>query len=153
MFLSVFDIFKVGVGPSSSHTMGLMLCRHEFRDAPPRRCRPASRLWRCPPARGDLHGSLAFTGKATDRGDPRPLGFQPDTLDPTAERRLAALRETGGSTCLGVSPRLRPEKGVVFDYGRPARPRATAWSCAAFGRRGQSPHDRDLLSSVGGGFV
>ena len=63
MFLSVFDMFKVGIGPSSSHTMGPMVAAARFLD-----------LMRASPfefhgLRGSLHGSLAFTGigHATDR--------------------------------------------------------------------------------------
>ena len=68
MFLSVFDLFKIGIGPSSSHTMGPMVAAARFLDElkhgewP----RPAG----VEPARlsVSLHGSLAFTGvgHATD---------------------------------------------------------------------------------------
>lgn len=69
MFLSVFEIFKVGVGPSSSHTMGPMVAAGRFLE----QLRDGSNRI---PGSGDvaalgasLHGSLAFTGKghATDR--------------------------------------------------------------------------------------
>ena len=55
MFLSVFDIFKVGIGPSSSHTMGPMVAAARFLD-----------LMRASPftfagVKARLHGSLAFT--------------------------------------------------------------------------------------------
>ena len=63
MFLSVFDMFKVGIGPSSSHTMGPMVAAARFLD-----------MMRTSPfhfagVRASLHGSLAFTGigHATDR--------------------------------------------------------------------------------------
>src|SRR5690606_5220400 len=62
MFLSVFDVFKIGVGPSSSHTMGPMTAARRFLDDLssgnwPRavRARPAA-------ITASLHGSLAFTG-------------------------------------------------------------------------------------------
>ena len=93
MFLSVFDIFKVGVGPSSSHTMGPMLAAARFLDV----LRDGSD--RIPgsgaPARleATLHGSLAFTGKghATDRATILGLlGFVPDTLDPDDPDALVA---------------------------------------------------------------
>ena len=78
MFLSVFDMFKVGVGPSSSHTMGPMVAGARFLD-----------LLRASPflahgLRASLHGSLAFTGKghATDRATILGLaGFVPDSYD------------------------------------------------------------------------
>ena len=69
MFLSIFDIFKVGVGPSSSHTIGPMVAAGRFLDL----LREGREII---PGAGTLarlgctlHGSLAFTGKghATDR--------------------------------------------------------------------------------------
>ena len=90
MFLSVFDMFKVGVGPSSSHTMGPMVAGARFLD-----------LLRNSPfhpkgLKASLHGSLAFTGKghATDRATILGLaGFLPETLD--AEAAEAALKAAG----------------------------------------------------------
>ncbi|MEM1352234.1 MAG: serine dehydratase beta chain, partial [Pseudomonadota bacterium] len=63
MFLSVFEMFKVGIGPSSSHTMGPMLAAARFLDA--MRASPFTFHG----VQVALHGSLAFTGvgHATDR--------------------------------------------------------------------------------------
>src|SRR3954467_2101630 len=96
MFLSIFDIFKIGVGPSSSHTMGPMLAAARFLDAlrDGRNSVPGSGA----PDRleASLHGSLAFTGKghATDRAVLLGLlGFRPETLDPDkADRRKTELQ-------------------------------------------------------------
>jgi L-serine dehydratase len=65
MFLSGFDIFKIGVGPSSSHTMGPMTAAVRFLDL----LRGAPEGQRAARLMATLHGSLAFTGKghATDR--------------------------------------------------------------------------------------
>ena len=92
MTASVFEIFKIGVGPSSSHTMGPMLAAARF----------AARVAPMAPARVlvDLYGSLALTGKghATDRAVMLGLaGMVPETLDAgAAEAVLAhiAARET-----------------------------------------------------------
>ena len=63
MYISAFDIFKIGVGPSSSHTMGPMVAGNRFRDSISNYTKHAWGL------RATLHGSLAYTGKghATDR--------------------------------------------------------------------------------------
>ena len=63
MFLSVFEIFKVGIGPSSSHTMGPMVAGAQFLD------RLRGLPFQAHGLRAVLHGSLAFTGigHATDR--------------------------------------------------------------------------------------
>ena len=72
MFLSVFDVFKVGIGPSSSHTMGPMTAAADFLDL----LRASELRERAASLRVTLHGSLAFTGKghATDRAVDRPAG-------------------------------------------------------------------------------
>ncbi len=56
MFLSVFDLFKIGIGPSSSHTMGPMVAAARFLQLT-NSYQTAARLT------ATLHGSLAFTGK------------------------------------------------------------------------------------------
>ncbi|PQO21971.1 L-serine ammonia-lyase, partial [Rhodobacteraceae bacterium WD3A24] len=63
MFLSVFEVFKIGVGPSSSHTMGPMVAGARFVEM--LRASP----FRVHGLRAVLHGSLAFTGvgHASDR--------------------------------------------------------------------------------------
>jgi L-serine dehydratase len=157
MFLSVFDIFKIGVGPSSSHTMGPMLAAARFLDA----LRDGSD--RVPgsgaPARleASLHGSLAFTGKghATDRAVILGLlGFVPDTLDPgEAERRLAELKATGRIDVPGIGElAFDPEEGVVFDYGPPLPGHANGLVLRAFDAAGNL-HLAETYYSIGGGFV
>ena len=63
MYVSAFDIFKIGVGPSSSHTMGPMVAGNRFRNSIENFTKNPMGL------RATLHGSLAYTGKghATDR--------------------------------------------------------------------------------------
>ena len=101
MFLSVFDLFKVGVGPSSSHTMGPMVAGARFLDT--LRAAP----FRVHGLRASLHGSLAFTGKghATDRAVVLGFaGFTPDTMD-AAE---AAVRDRDHvARCQAENARMR----------------------------------------------
>ena len=84
MFFSVFDLFKIGIGPSSSHTMGPMVAARGFWT------RSSMVTGRAPMARRlrhikvSLHGSLAYTGigHATDRAVILGLcGERPDTMD------------------------------------------------------------------------
>ena len=78
MFLSVFDIFKIGIGPSSSHTVGPMVAAGRFLDLLRHSPFHAAGL------KASLHGSLAFTGvgHATDRAVILGLaGFLPDSYD------------------------------------------------------------------------
>ncbi|MFO1107126.1 MAG: L-serine ammonia-lyase [Amaricoccus sp.] len=157
MFLSVFDIFKIGVGPSSSHTMGPMLAAARFLDALRDGADHIPGSGAAARLEAVLHGSLAFTGKghATDRAVILGLlGFVPDTLDPVeAERRLALLRETRSIDVPSLGAlAFDPDKGVVFDYGPPLPGHANGMVMRAFDASGNL-HMTETYYSVGGGFV
>jgi L-serine dehydratase len=125
MFLSVFDMFKIGIGPSSSHTMGPMVAAARFLD-----------LLRASPfhpkgLRASLHGSLAFTGigHATDRATILGLaGFEPATYDAEkADAALTQIRQTKTIIAPGLPPlHFDPGADLVFDSARlcPAMPMA-----------------------------
>ncbi len=152
MFLSVFDIFKIGVGPSSSHTMGPMSAAGMFLDLLRGRSGEAPARLRC-----SLHGSLAFTGKGhgTDRAVRLGLlGFAPDTLDPdaaeAADARLAKAKRIEAEG-LGAFA-FDPEADLIFDYG-PALPgHANGLVFRALDGHGETLATRTYYS-VGGGFV
>ena len=151
MFLSVFDMFKVGIGPSSSHTMGPMVAAARFLDS--LRASP----FQAHGVRASLHGSLAFTGvgHATDRATILGLaGFAPDTFDPhRAEAALAAIRQTGRITPPGL-PELHfdPDRDLSFDYG-PALPgHANGMILRATDAQGDVIL-QETYYSIGGGFV
>lgn len=90
--LGVFDIFKVGIGPSSSHTVGPMRIGVRFLEE----AANAAVLKDAVRVKADLHGSLALTGigHGTDKAVMLGLmGFRPDETDPDeAERAIAAVR-------------------------------------------------------------
>lgn len=151
MFLSVFDIFKVGIGPSSSHTMGPMVAAARFLD-----------LLRASPfqahgLKASLHGSLAFTGvgHATDRAVVLGLaGFTPEAYNADkAENALAEIRET---------KRLRPESlgtlafdpdvDLAFDYGPPLPGHSNGLALKATDAQGDAILE-ETYYSIGGGFV
>ena len=88
MFLSVAEIFKIGIGPSSSHTMGPMVAAARFLAALTDAQKAAAARLTC-----TLHGSLAFTGKGhgTDRAVILGLaGQSPETLNPDAVDGIVA---------------------------------------------------------------
>ena len=95
MVSSVFDLFKIGVGPSSSHTMGPMTAACRFVE----RLRETGQLAAADRVQAQLYGSLALTGKghATDRAVLLGLsGERPDGIDPDeADKIVGAIRETG----------------------------------------------------------
>lgn len=156
MFLSVFDIFKIGIGPSSSHTMGPMTAAVRFLQSLKTH---AARGEASQPAslRVTLHGSLAFTGKghATDRAVAIGLlGYTPADLDADkAELQLVDLQRTRTLRHVDLPPlSFDPSLDVVFDYG-PALPgHANGLVFEAF--------DADTclclaetFYSIGGGFI
>ncbi|MEQ8750529.1 MAG: serine dehydratase beta chain, partial [Amphiplicatus sp.] len=90
--LSVVDIFKIGIGPSSSHTVGPMRIATRFLEEGA----AAGALVAAARVKVDLHGSLALTGvgHGTDKAAILGLlGYAPDTIDPDeAERSFAAVK-------------------------------------------------------------
>src|SRR5271163_89217 len=89
--ISVFDLFKIGIGPSSSHTVGPMKAAHQFAADLTAVPGPIARI------EVTLLGSLAWTGRghATDKAVMLGLaGEQPDTVDPDqADAIVAALTQ------------------------------------------------------------
>ena len=114
MVSSVFDLFKIGVGPSSSHTMGPMTAACRFVEG----LREAGEIARTDRVQADLYGSLALTGKghATDRAVLLGLsGKRPDGICPDeAEAIVAAIRDT-------KRLRLGGEREIGFDEPRDMR--------------------------------
>ncbi|MDX1780531.1 MAG: L-serine ammonia-lyase [Thalassovita sp.] len=151
MFLSVFEMFKIGVGPSSSHTMGPMVAAARFLD-----------MMRNAPfdfhgMRASLHGSLAFTGvgHATDRATILGLaGFEPDSYDrDRADKALEEIRQTGIVSPPGL-PQLRfdPLQDLSFDYGPPLPGHANGMRLMATDAQGDVIL-QEVFYSIGGGFV
>ena len=96
MSLSVFDIFKIGIGPSSSHTMGPMNAARSFAELLAAR----GLLERTAQVSAQLYGSLALTGRGhcTDRAILLGLsGMSPDTIDPAVRRADLASDPLDGS--------------------------------------------------------
>ena len=151
MFLSVFDMFKVGVGPSSSHTMGPMVAAARFLDA--MRASP----FEFHGLKGSLHGSLAFTGvgHATDRATILGLaGFLPDSYDHAkAEATLEAIRDTHTVSPEGL-PALtfNPKDDLTFDFGPNLPGHANGMILMATDKQGDVIL-RETYYSIGGGFV
>jgi L-serine dehydratase len=157
VFLSVFDLFKIGIGPSSSHTMGPMVAAARFLDE------IASGDWPRPAGAVvdrlavSLHGSLAFTGigHGTDRAvilglaGETPLTVDPDRMDGMLEAIRAERR---------VAPpghpayRFDPAEDLVLDRKHPLPGHANGMIFSAFDRDGNLLLKR-IYYSVGGGFV
>ena len=104
MSLSTFDLFKIGIGPSSSHTVGPMRAAERFL----RELETLGLLERTARVETLLYGSLALTGKghATDKAIILGLcGELPDRVDPdAADGMVAEVRTSGRLPLLGRHP-------------------------------------------------
>ena len=151
--LSVFDIFKIGIGPSSSHTVGPMRIGARFLNE----AREAGALARAARVKADLHGSLALTGvghgtdKATILG---LLGFVPDETDPDAAEAAVAgvrarkrLKLMDGPEIAFDPARDIDLRGDIVPTVHPNEMRLTLFDAA-----GASLFEQ-VYYSVGGGFI
>lgn len=146
---SALDLFRIGIGPSSSHTVGPMRIARRFAVEPG--AAGAARI------RAYLRGSLAFTGKghATDHAVLLGLmGFTPETVDPAvAATAAAAVRATGRLTLPGGRQiDFDPEADIVFDYETPADLHPNALHMAALDADG-AVLTEETFYSTGGGFI
>ena len=153
MNVSAFDLFKLGVGPSSSHTMGPMTASGRFLAW----LAAAGVLDRVARIQITLYASLALTGRghATDRAVILGLaGLQPRTLDPdTADEALAGIRASGRLPLAGGREIAFDEARDLIWEGRtrlPQHPNALRFQ--AFDADA-GPIGERLYFSVGGGFV
>jgi L-serine dehydratase len=149
--LSVFDIFKIGVGPSSSHTVGPMKAARQFVSG--------LRNTRVPVAsiRVSLHGSLAYTGKGHGSDSAVILGLmgsQPETLDPDDVEGM--LRAVHDNACLNVPDvgdiKFVPDEDIVFEYGEELPRHTNGMRFSAYDTEGNALLTEDYYS-LGGGFV
>lgn len=153
MAVSVFDLFKVGIGPSSSHTVGPMRAALMFAHGLER----DGLLPRVSSVRVELYGSLGATGKGhgTDKGVMLGLmGEAPDTIDPDSiDTRLRALRTSRTLSLLGRHPIPFVEKEHIAFYRREAMAEhPNGMKFHAYDAQGTSLREARYLS-VGGGFV
>jgi len=155
MFISVLELFKIGVGPSSSHTMGPMVAAADFaaRLNEWLAVHPARKPTR---VRCTLKGSLAFTGKghATDRAivlglhghSPRDVAKQDvDALIDTLWRRRH-IRVGGHDVAFD------PKQDIVFDLGEALQEHPNGMIFELFGVDGEVLLSKTCFS-IGGGFV
>jgi L-serine dehydratase len=151
--ISVFDLFSIGIGPSSSHTVGPMRAARMFA----RRLRGEELLGSVASVRAELYGSLGATGHG--HGTPKAVllgleGDSPRTVDvETADDRVETIRSSGRLRLLG-------EHEIAFSYDddmvlhrRKALPyHANGMTLWAYDAQGAEVLTKTYYS-VGGGFV
>lgn len=156
MKTSLFDLYKIGIGPSSSHTVGPMRAAGLFVDL----LRAGAKLAQVDRIRIELFGSLALTGRGhgTDRGVLLGLlGERPDMVDPALADSLLQGIHSSGALRLGgaVDVPFSAASDLVWNRAQALPRHPNGMRIAAFGRRAGSEvllEQRDYYS-VGGGFV
>lgn len=155
---SVFELFKIGIGPSSSHTVGPMLACRNFS----KHLLLEKLLDKVLQVKVELFGSLALTGIGhyTDKACILGLaGFAPDEVDPSNVNAFLAEVAQCGSLCIGFGAESSDYHTVDFEEKRdliltakelPLHPNAMA--CRAFGQGGELLKEIRYYS-VGGGFI
>lgn len=156
MFISVLELFKIGIGPSSSHTLGPMVAARKFVDRllQPEQC---SLLSSDVSIRCTLRGSLAFTGKGHSTDRAVALGLHSYTPEQLATMNVNQLFEKiCASDCIhlgnGELVSFIPDEHIIFDKGEalPEHPNGMIFDLV-------SMTDEVLFSetyfSIGGGFI
>ncbi|HEY2032743.1 MAG TPA: L-serine ammonia-lyase [Rhizomicrobium sp.] len=151
--LSVLDLFRIGIGPSSSHTLGpIRICKRFLEELSA--SLPLQSISRIVV---ELQGSLALTGQG--HGTPKAVllglsGIDPETIDPDEADHLV------GQVCEANEISLRqehviafnPERDIVFAYGVIPSLHPNGMKLSAFGSDGTMVFE-ETYYSTGGGFI
>jgi len=152
MSISVFELFKIGVGPSSSHTVGPMVAARQFVDDLEAR----AQLENTDRVEVNLYGSLALTGigHGTDMAVLMGLeGEVPDTIDVDGiDARLAQI-ESDKTLCLGGKRTIDfvRDRDLLFHKETFLPQHSNGMTCRAFA--GEDCLFERSYFSIGGGFV
>ena len=153
MAISIFDLFKIGIGPSSSHTVGPMRAANQFVEG----LRLNGLLLSVSRIRSEMYGSLGATGKGHGTAKAVLLGLEgdePETVDVSGiASRVDSIRESGSLNVAGIHR-------VSFDYDKdltfyrkeslPFHPNGMVYT--AYDANGKAISTKTCFS-VGGGFV
>ena len=153
MSISTFDLFKVGIGPSSSHTVGPMQAARMFA----RSLDEEGKLVQCRRVTTELFGSLGATGAG--HGSPKAIilglqGAAPDTVDIEGiEARISEVREGGEIWLMGTHAISFSYRDDLIMHRTETLPfHSNGMRFTAYDDQGGPLHTR-VYYSVGGGFV
>ncbi len=151
--LSVLDIFRIGIGPSSSHTVGPIRIAKRFVDM----LDSLGVLADVANVRAELQGSLALTGDG--HATPKAvilglMGLEPETLNPAqADNQMAQVyKDKTISLCGRKLINFDPHTDIVFDYETPPDLHPNGMNMVARDRQG-TVISQQVYYSTGGGFI
>jgi len=151
--VSIFDFFSIGIGPSSSHSVGPMRAARNFVLALDQK----GIIYELKTVRVELFGSLALTGEGhgTDRAVLMGLeGYAPEQVDPNrVEEILERINRLESLRLLGKAvTSFNPKKDLIFCKGKTLPFHSNAMRLTAINRKGEKCHEA-IFYSIGGGFV
>lgn len=154
MAVSTFDLFKIGIGPSSSHTVGPMRAAARFVE---RWLVQTGQLENCARIKTELYGSLALTGKGHGSDKAILLGLEgqwPHLIDPdNIEPMLTRIRtEKNLQISKDKNIRLDEKTDLVFNKRQKLPYHSNGMRFIAYNTNGEELASREYYS-VGGGFV
>jgi L-serine dehydratase len=156
MFISALELFKIGIGPSSSHTVGPMVAANDFINRAAEMVKRHDKDRPCR-VRCTLKGSLAYTGKghATDRAV--VLGLHGQAPETVARRDLDALADRiAGRRVITVEPdhaiAFSAGDDIIFDHGEPLPQHPNGMIFELVSTRGRALFSETYFS-IGGGFI
>jgi len=164
MYISLTDLFKIGIGPSSSHTVGPMRAARRFLME-----LPEGMLSQIARVRVELFGSLAHTGRGHGTDVAIQLGFcgeLPDEVDTASiAGRIASIARGQSISLLGQKPvRFQPLLDIRYNLKDLLPLHSNAMTFRAYGANAKSgayadeaattlPTAERTLYSIGGGFI
>ena len=153
MAVSVFELFKIGIGPSSSHTVGPMRAAFTF----VQRLEDSNLLNQVERLHVTLFGSLAFTGRGHGTDKAVMLGLSgelPDQVDPDGIDEILQIIQSSGFIKLAGKFQIgfSETADLLFNKHETLPHHSNGMRFAAFDHNGEQLLDRDYYS-VGGGFV
>ncbi|HQA33361.1 MAG TPA: L-serine ammonia-lyase [Casimicrobium huifangae] len=153
MYISLTDLFKIGIGPSSSHTVGPMRAARRFLME-----LPDGMLSQIARVRVELFGSLAHTGKGHGTDVAIQLGFcgeLPDEVDTASiPARVATIAREHSISLLGQQPvRFQPLLDIRYNLKDLLPLHSNAMTFRAYSDNAAEPVAERTLYSIGGGFI
>ena len=153
MYISLTDLFKIGIGPSSSHTVGPMRAARRFLIE-----LPEGMLAKITRVRVELFGSLAHTGQGHGTDIALQLGFSgelPDVVDTVAiPQKIAAISKSESINILGERAiRFQPMLDIRYNLKDVLPLHSNAMTFRAYSDDMSAPIAERTLYSIGGGFI
>ena len=156
MFISVLDLFKIGIGPSSSHTLGPMVAAYDFIDRIKKHKfieSKESKAYIC----CTLKGSLAFTGKGHSTDSAVALGLHGHLPASLSDKNVSNIvTQIWKTDHIQIDSHLSilfaPEEHIVFDKGEPLPEHPNGLIFDLIGPNNKTIYSETYFS-IGGGFI